>query len=537
MDADEIKQCFKHFPKNLTYGPEIHGFAKEEVFLNSRYLFTSREKSKQNAYCTYCGGYFRDTRLKHNDRESCPECGSVCTVKASGRGRKTLIDEAYFVYYQKSLTNPKVITARGIYAVRDYRKDYHNVKTQMIDLALYIFEAGKSVMLNRYGGYYWSQSMMSANECWQKTSSVFSLFSKFGGNDGWFSRKNMTYVGVCQESIDTAVEKTQFEYSTYESYDHQDMVKFFDMYSRYPCIEYLTKLGMEELVQAKLQGKRTYGAINWRGTSLEKVLRLPKSDVKGLVKNEEVVDPLFLKLLQISKKDGSNLSFEEINDIRNDYGYDLSHIQELLKHTTLKRVDAYINKQYKKKNPKNKHYSTRYMVLADWKDYINDCITLELNLDRDSVFFPSNLYRAHQNTIKQIKAKADAALDAKIAQKAKELRKYCYGTEALTIRPAASTRELIAEGKALHHCVGTYAKRYADGDCIILFVRRTSQPKKPFFTIEVRKDSVTKAMRITQTRGKKNCLPPEDVKAFVEQFTEQKLNNKGQGKDRFSVPA
>jgi hypothetical protein len=85
------------------------------------------------------------------------------------------------------------------------------------------------------------------------------------------------------------------------------------------------------------------------------------------------------------------------------------------------------------------------------------------------------------------------------------------------IRPAADSKELIEEGKALHHCVGTYADRYAKGETNLFVIRRAADPNRPFFTMEIKNN------KIVQTRGLKNCSPTKEVQAFIDEFTLVKL--------------
>lgn len=47
-----------------------------------------------------------------------------------------------------------------------------------------------------------------------------------------------------------------------------------------------------------------------------------------------------------------------------------------------------------------------------------------------------------------------------------------------------NSRELVLEGEALHHCVGSYVQQVVDGKCLILFIRRKGSEEKPFFTME-----------------------------------------------------
>ena len=64
--------------------------------------------------------------------------------------------------------------------------------------------------------------------------------------------------------------------------------------------------------------------------------------------------------------------------------------------------------------------------------------------------------------------------------------------------PETST-ELKLESKELGHCVHTYSSYIRNGHCIILFLRKVSEPDKPFFTMEF--DCCD---RLVQIRGKSN---------------------------------
>lgn len=82
----------------------------------------------------------------------------------------------------------------------------------------------------------------------------------------------------------------------------------------------------------------------------------------------------------------------------------------------------------------------------------------------------------------------------------------------MTIILPTSPEELATEGSALHHCVSNYADCVAKQECIIVFVRRCSEPQKPYYTAEIRDG------RIVQLRGLKNCQPTPEVQAFANKW-------------------
>lgn len=513
-----------HFTKELS--PSIKQYATEEVFKNSRYIFTRREGNQQWGYCTHCRTEFKTDGLRHKGKKIeqypfgddyiCPNCKSMCAVKASGIKRAYMVDKAYFVYYEKSVINPNTIVARGIYAIRDYTQDYQNVETQYLEEAWYIFEMGNSVMLSRHGYYDYGNRLRHYG--FTQNSSIFSLYSRH--KTSYFGL-SINIVTCCSlESIKEAVKDTPFQYSTWDNYknDNDDMVKFFNLYAKYPCVEYLTKLGLEEVVEDKLVGRTNYSAVYWRGKTLPKVLRLSKKEINEIRKSDILVDSLALRLLQISKKDGSNLSLAEIENAR-EYAFYFSEMQKILKRTTLRKIHSFIIKQYTKHNEDNRYFATT-QVLRTWIDYIDDCIKLQSDLTLENILFPPDLHKAHQNTIKQIRIKENKVFSKKISKRARALTKYNFEDIGLLIRPATSSLELIEEGIALNHCVGRYAESYAEGKTDILVIRKTTEPDKPYFTVEIRKG------KVEQVRGNKNCPASEDVAWFMEAFEEQKLDKK-----------
>jgi hypothetical protein len=510
----EYKETIEHFSEELS--EDIQQYATEDILKFSRYIFTRRQGKQQYGYCTHCKKEFKTNGIRHNDKESCPKCESVCIVKASGRGRRRMWDTAYFVYYEKSIIDSNVIVARGIEATRDYRGDYHNVNTKYWVRALYVFEMGNSIMMT--DSYWYDTRSYKFN----KSKSVYSLFSQYH-NDGWL-RKDV-YTDYSLESIQKAVKDTPFQYSCWEEYtSYSDMVKFFDLYSRYPCIEYLTKLGMENIVEAKLIGNATYSAINWNGKSLPKVLRLSKKDINEIKTVQNSIDPLFLRLFQISKKDNSCLSFEKISKISREYAYYFKDLQKVLKYTNLKKAHNYIHKQYQQESDGKKQYYSSDRVLNTWKDYIVDCESLLMNLSDDRILYPKNLLKAHQETTKRIKSDGNKLMDTLIEKRIDSLKLYCFEYQGLMIRPAESTKELIDEGKELNICVGNYANgymtKYSKGQTNLLLIRKISEPNKPYYTMELCKG------QIKQVQGKNHCNPDKIVSEFVEAFTEQRLREK-----------
>ena len=85
------------------------------------------------------------------------------------------------------------------------------------------------------------------------------------------------------------------------------------------------------------------------------------------------------------------------------------------------------------------------------------------------------------------------------------------------IRLPVDKNEIVKEGMELHHCVGGYAERHETGDTTIMFLRKKSEPDKPFYTIEVGIEVLTDTvseLRISQIHGFGNRWMGNDPEAI-----------------------
>ena len=84
----------------------------------------------------------------------------------------------------------------------------------------------------------------------------------------------------------------------------------------------------------------------------------------------------------------------------------------------------------------------------------------------------------------------------------------------------ATLDDIVAEGQALHHCVGNYVDRVAAKKTMILFLRRCEDVGKPYYTVEV------KNREVMQVRGAGNQEPTPDVKKFMQAWERKVLRGR-----------
>lgn len=143
------------------------------------------------------------------------------------------------------------------------------------------------------------------------------------------------------------------------------------------------------------------------------------------------------------------------------------------------------------------------------KDYWNALHSVYHSMPKE-LLWPKDLVRAHDQMVLRVKEKEDKEINEKISARLEDVSRLAYQDDetGLFIRPAESQGELIKEGKLLHHCVGGYAKAYADGSTCILFIRKINDPEIPFYTLEYKNGAVQ------QNRGDHNCARTPEVETF-----------------------
>lgn len=163
-------------------------------------------------------------------------------------------------------------------------------------------------------------------------------------------------------------------------------------------------------------------------------------------------------------------------------------------------------------------YDSMQSVVTEYRDYLDMCQKQNYDLSNSFVLYPADLQKAHDKVAQRIRHKADAKLrqDFKAAYKC-VMGRLDFEANGMKIVYPASSDEIIAEGHALHHCVGSYVDQVAKRKCMILFLRRCKDEGKPFYTVEVR------GRKVVQVRGMENKDATPEVRKFMDRWERQVL--------------
>jgi hypothetical protein len=158
-----------------------------------------------------------------------------------------------------------------------------------------------------------------------------------------------------------------------------------------------------------------------------------------------------------------------------------------------------------------------------YNDYLRSIITLKYDLKDTKNIYPRDFHAMHDLRTMEYKSHMDKldrekrkALYKAFAIAGTKATAYEYSHNGLLLVAPRDISDLVAEGEALHHCVGKmgYDKKMANNEIVIMFVREESNPTMPYVTIEFD----LKALRLRQSYGKSNSIPPTEVITFVNEW-------------------
>lgn len=130
-------------------------------------------------------------------------------------------------------------------------------------------------------------------------------------------------------------------------------------------------------------------------------------------------------------------------------------------------------------------------TLDTWLDYRKMAAELEIDTAKRDAAMPYDLFQRHDRLVEEKhKRKAEEQIKKEAAKAGKftamweKIRWADWQDGPYLIRAAKSTAELVAEGNALHHCVGSYTDNVLAGR-VIFFIRRVEEPDKPWYTLNL----------------------------------------------------
>lgn len=332
---------------------------------------------------------------------------------------------------------------------------------------------------------------------------------------------NLTLMGLDRKTIEkcdylytrTGVKELFFEhlFDTYPSaIQLSGVIDYLAYWCKYPKIEALTKSGHFELAQEVyrknedltqvLGRKRLYDLPKFIvDDPSDEFKELTSKEVKYLTEihqNGKGIDLAFWDYLKTYKLLSSR-ELSKISDIV-EYGFSVAEILSYLQ-----RVDIY-------------QACLPSESVGIWRDYLRMAVNANLEYEK----FPRSLKRSHDIMSRENRYVFDKKTEQKFLEISPKWSLLSYSGTAFEVVSPTSARDLITEGKALHHCVGGYIKAVSEEKTIIMFVRKKVSVDEPFYTMEIRDQTVV------QLKGKINRLAHDpSLVSFIHQYAKNKKLN------------
>lgn len=339
---------------------------------------------------------------------------------------------------------------------------------------------------------------------------------RYGSEDGkrWDIRSEFREPVFCSASYgysfdnsykiinEKAISRSDMRYSQYEKYAGKLLMYYLYLYCRHPNLEYLMKQNYDliEEMYAEYWGgvaKLTLPSyINWKSNNLLEMLGLTKSEFKVLKGQEHLYDAY-----RVNKEHFPKATLEDLILISKVFGHEYGTLSRFLDATgaTPQRMSRYLA---------DKQINTR-----DYSDYLAQCKQLKYNIKDTAICFPHNFEAMHERLSATIEYQHNKAVRAEFTNHIEERKQLEFSDGNLMIIQPKQLSDIAYEGKVLSHCVGGYAERHAKGTLSIMFIRKKSEPDKPYYTMEI-----STSGKIVQVRGKRNIAPNKEVEDLIKGY-------------------
>lgn len=454
-------------------------------------------KYRLENYCMNCGTVFQDESFGMYSTSVCPCCGLSC--KQDGiYTRCNVTEEICYISQEKD----------NVLALRLIRYDYKfdevwnmTVSSNESYRCLIVFCDGKEPKIHflRNEGY--------------GTSSYWTEKNNYASDKFAERIKKVEYIGdiplLKYSGLRQFVEHIRSK-SYYPNFAMRDIISYIRFEKMYPVVERISKRGLcsvleDEFLEMTIQRGRSHMELFCDKVS--DALGMSEAFVKMLIQTGESTNAL--EMLQRLYVLDPNMRPEDFEWLRTN-GIAATDVERIFAETpmTIMRLCEYlehvrINQCF---DPKP--------AIADWYDYLRAAKTIEVDLTDNKAKYPSSLKREHDRAVAKQKVIFDAKKDEFFREQTDRYGAlYGYRDEHYLITVPKDMKDLFEEGRKLCHCVGSYSDRIIKGETCIMFIRKTEEPEKPYFTIEVnQRDNY-----VVQLRGLSNRLIDRvNEKALVE---------------------
>ena len=495
----KIKPCSKAF----------ENFCNTTLFDTDETAYIFMKKGGKTGKCTRCGKEVEFPKKKHLSEGRCPNCNKKVVFLLETVRKKIIYDSLGTMMFQK--VNKDEIVARYFCCYRRI-EDVDAPEISVLEKARWFFKENQAELYFNRSGRWKKQNPFQYsdghNDYYYMGRFEWNLPGKAYKRS--FSCLKGTFVE--RKGFLNTIKKMSKEENNYYLFHIYGKELALSVRKRYAlACEYMSKSGFHHLVTSLYDTWGYDSKLDYDQNSLIGMMRVDKPRYRELLHREEEIKLDISKLGYI--QNFPKLSLDEILRM---YGkVDVFSAKEILKYCSVKKMLRYVEQG---NSP------------IEWSDYIKLSITAgEFDKHNSMILFPKYLESEHkrlQERVREIKNKEaherrEKALKAIDNLLLGNLRKqYEYKDKNFALILPKEAHDIVTEGQVQHICVGNTEQSYisdmAEGKTVIAFLRRSEEMEKPFYTIEIKNNS------IRQVRGFANKSATDDVQEFMEKYAAKK---------------
>lgn len=490
---------------------ELEKWAEERLFRGTHFLYYKRHGRYATVCCSACGkvaeiaikrgdgfeGLFESVAdpPKNNLIGRCPSCGAVGTWKPQGKTKGGYGVTAPFFVGQKYKDGAVI---RYLEAERIIR-----MKEQLEGDKEIMIGASESVSITELARTFFVPG--------EKVQTDYHKYSGYSGKTFWddcnlYGMNNIQiHEGIVYEKTWEELKGTMLQYSGAKEYAQakgkMNLARYMTRYTEYPQIEMLTKSKLYKIVDRMTRGECGFIKES-KASRPEDFLGIWKNRMKRLIASEGAEKTLWA--LQLERQQNAHwpdLILGIIEEIRPspmglDHALQYQTIQKLINHIVKYAGVDITGMQEICPAAAGRMRS----VASTYFDYLRMREDRGYDLHNTIYLWPKNLRRAHDQMVDGINGEAIKSREEEVEKRFPEIRKkyrrirsmFYYEDDDFLIRPARSAKEIVREGRILHHCVGGdgYLGKHNNGGSYILFLRRREDPEEPYITVEIANNKI-----------------------------------------------
>lgn len=470
----------------------------DKVGIPQNYIFYEyRRGGAKTGYCTYCE---KDVSIKgkprHNKTGRCSCCRREITYKSMGKIGRWLDTEEVCIYLIQS--RPDGFVVREFWAGKRFLKeDIKTPRRYCTEHWRTIYDADLNRRTYFWGSYkqFTMRWIAGVPSCaWMGPNCIYNTHGEKPGR----------VYGKTLPRLKPLLKQTGLLEWIYGHHMIANPDSYFMIRKRLPQIEQIWKAGLSELAgECEHNPGCMHGlVIDPESTSLTKALGLDKQGLTRLRQNNG--GTALLRWLQVEKQGGKPIPDEVLNWFCEN-GIRRSYLDFIWDKMSAVQIHNYLRRQAEVSQEKVPQ------VLTTWQDYLNMAQKLGIDTDDEIIYRVKLLRQRHDELVLRCQQKDRAEQAADVLKSFPEVDRICqsiktkyeYANDDYTIVAPDGVLDIIVEGAMLCHCVGTndrYWDRIERQEAFILFLRKTSDPNRPYYTLEVEPDGTVRQKRTKYDR-------------------------------------